>query len=42
MQTVDIVNGLPKVDFGEVPSDDSATKMYPERDSGELSMVAEP
>ena len=43
VQTVDIVNGLPKIDFEAETTDGEEVKLYPTRDGDEhLNMVAEP
>jgi len=43
VQTVDIVNSLPKVDFGTEPTHTNVVKMYPTREADEqISMAAEP
>ncbi|MBU6187605.1 MAG: hypothetical protein KGQ16_14740, partial [Cyanobacteria bacterium REEB444] len=43
VQTVDIVNCLPKVDFGTEPTHTNVVKMYPTREADEqISMAAEP
>ena len=43
VQTVDIVNGLPKIDFEAETTDGKEVKLYPTRDGDEhLNMVAEP
>ena len=43
VQTVDIVNGLPKVDFGAESSEGKEVNLYPTREEGEgLSIAAEP
>lgn len=40
VQTVDIVNNLPKVDFGTEPTDSKVVKMYTENE--EINIAAEP
>jgi len=42
VQTVDIVNSLPKVDFGAEPTDNNVIKMYPTREDENISIAAEP
>jgi predicted helicase len=43
VQTVDIVNSLPKVDFGTEPTDNNVVKMYPTREEDDdLNIAAEP
>jgi len=43
VQTVDIVNSLPSIDFGSEKSDDAIIKMYPDtHGSEELKIAAEP
>lgn len=43
VQTVDIVNSLPKVDFGTEPTDNNVIKMYPTREEDEqINIAAEP
>ena len=43
VQTVDIVNGLPKIDFGAEANDTKEVKLYPTaEDSDNLSIAAEP
>lgn len=43
VQTVDIVNNLPKIDFEAETTDSKEVKLYPTRDGDEhLNMVAEP
>ena len=43
VQTVDIVNALPKVDFGTETTDNNLIKFYPTRDENkELNIAAEP
>jgi predicted helicase len=43
VQTVDIVNSLPKVDFGTEPTDNNIIKMYPTREEDEqINIAAEP
>ena len=43
VQTVDIVNNLPKVDFGAEPTDNNVIKMYPTREEDEqINIAAEP
>jgi predicted helicase len=43
VQTVDIVNGLPKVDFGAETSNGNEVKLYPTMEEGDnLSIAAEP
>jgi predicted helicase len=43
VQTVDIVNALPKVDFGTEPTDSKVVKMYATRDEDEqINIAAEP
>jgi predicted helicase len=43
VQTVDIVSGLPKVDFGAESSEAKEVKLYPTREEGDnLSIAAEP
>mgnify|MGYP001239004829 CR=1 FL=1 len=43
VQTVDIVNSLPKVDFGTEPTDNNLIKMYPTREEDEqINIAAEP
>ena len=43
VQTVDIVNSLPKVDFGIEPTESKIVKMYPNREEDEeLNIAAEP
>jgi predicted helicase len=43
VQTVDIVNNLPKVDFGTEPTDSNVVKMYPTREEDEqINIAAEP
>ncbi len=43
MQTVAIVNALPKVDFGETPTDSKVVKMYATRKEDEgMNIAAEP
>ena len=42
-QTVDIVNGLPKIDFGAETSEGKEVNLYPTREDGDnLSIAAEP
>jgi predicted helicase len=40
VQTVDIVNNLPKVDFGTEPTDNNIIKMYPTREEDEQINIA--
>jgi len=43
VQTMDIVNSLPKVDFGTEPTDSNVVKMYPTREEDEqINIAAEP
>lgn len=43
VQTVDIVNGLPKIDFGAETSEGKEVNLYPTREEGDnLSIAAEP
>jgi hypothetical protein len=43
VQTVDIVNGLPKIDFGAETNEGKEVKLYPTREEGDnLSIAAEP
>jgi predicted helicase len=43
IQTVDIVNGLPKIDFGAETSEGKEVKLYPTREEGDnMSIAAEP
>jgi predicted helicase len=43
VQTVDIVNSLPKVDFGTEPTESKVLKMYPNREEDEeINIAAEP
>ena len=43
VQTVDIVNGLPKIDFGAETNEDKEVKLYPTMEEGDnLSIAAEP
>ena len=43
VQTVDIVNSLPKVDFGIEPTESKVVKMYPNREEDEqINIAAEP
>lgn len=43
VQTVDIVNSLPKVDFGTEPPESAVVKMYPDQeDGGVINIAAEP
>jgi hypothetical protein len=43
MQTVDIVNSLPKVDFGSSGNESEIVKMYPaQEESDEMIIAAEP
>ena len=42
VQTVDIVNNLPKVDFGAETAESKVVKMYPNQNDAELSIAAEP
>jgi len=43
VQTVEIVNNLPKVDFGETPKETKVVKFYPTREEDEeLNIAAEP
>jgi len=43
VQTVDIVNGLPKIDFGAESSEAKEVKLYPTSEEGDnLSIAAEP
>ena len=43
VQTVNIVNSLPKVDFGTEPTDSNVVKMYPTREEDEqINIAAEP
>ncbi|MFN9113316.1 MAG: hypothetical protein ACK5XN_24870, partial [Bacteroidota bacterium] len=43
VQTVDIVNNLPKVDFGTEPTDNKVLKMYPTREEEEeINIAADP
>lgn len=43
LQTVDIVNGLPKIDFGAETSEGKEVNLYPTREEGDnLSIAAEP
>jgi predicted helicase len=43
VQTVDIVNSLPKVDFGIEPTDNNVLEMYPTREEdAEINIAAEP
>ena len=41
VQTVDIVNSLPKIDFGTEPTDNNVVKMYP-TDEDEIRLAADP
>jgi len=40
VQTVDIVNNLPKVDFGTEPTDKNVVKMYPTKEESEETNIA--
>jgi len=42
VQTVDIVNSLPKVDFGAEPSKTKVVKIYETREDSTISIAAEP
>lgn len=42
VQTVDIVNALPKVDFGTASTESKVEKMYENQDSSKLHIAAEP
>lgn len=42
VQTVDIVNSLPKIDFGIMPTQENVVKMYPTPSDTETSIAAEP
>ena len=42
VQTVDIVNSLPKVDFGAGSTESKVVKLYPNQNDSELSIAAEP
>ena len=42
VQTVDIVNNLPKVDFGAEPTETKVVKMYETREDENISIAAEP
>ena len=43
MQTVEIVNSLPKVDFGSSSNESEMVKMYPaQEESDEMNIAAEP
>lgn len=43
VQTVDIVNSLPKIDFGTEPTDNHVIKMYPAREEDEeINIAADP
>ena len=42
VQTVDIVNSLPKVDFGAEPTETKVVKMYETREDENISIAAEP
>jgi predicted helicase len=43
VQTVDLVNSLPKVDFGTEPTNNNVEKMYPTREEDEqINIAAEP
>jgi predicted helicase len=43
VQTVDIVNGLPKIDFGAEINEDKELKLYPTMEEGDnMSIAAEP
>lgn len=42
VQTVDIVNSLPKVDFGAASTESKVVKLYPNQNDSELSIAAEP
>jgi hypothetical protein len=43
VQTVDIVNGLPKIDFGAETSEGKEVNLYPNIDADEgLSLAADP
>jgi predicted helicase len=42
VQTVDIVNGLPKLDFGAEATESKVVKMYPNQNDAEISIAAEP
>jgi len=42
VQTVDIVNNLPKVDFGSEPTETKVVKMYETREDSTISIAAEP
>jgi hypothetical protein len=42
VQTVDIVNALPKVDFGAEPTETKVVKMYETREDENISIAAEP
>lgn len=42
VQTVDIVNNLPKVDFGAEPKETKVVKMYETREDENISIAAEP
>jgi hypothetical protein len=42
VQTVDIVNNLPKVDFGAEPTETKVAKLYETREDYHISIAAEP
>jgi hypothetical protein len=43
VQTVEIVNSLPKVDFGSSSNESKIVKMYPtQEESEEMNIAAEP
>jgi len=43
MQTVDIVNNLPKIDFGTSPTDNKEVKLYPNyEENQQINIAAEP
>ena len=43
VQTVDIVNGLPKIDFGAETSEGKEVNLYPTRQEGDnLNIAVEP
>jgi len=42
LQTVDIVNSLPKVDFGAKPTETKVVKMYETREDSTITIAAEP
>lgn len=42
VQTVDIINSLPKVDFGAESTESKVVKLYPNQNDSKLSIAAEP